>query len=100
MSRLSTWRYPLIMSIRTLMAGFGLAAALAAQQATQQSSVWANDVSGNRAEGPRYSYVETPSGSQRVETAQSINGRMVPIQAAEDRVVSQDSQSKVVERMI
>jgi len=35
-----------------------------------------------------------------VETAQSINGRMVPIQAAEDRVLRQDAQGKEVERII
>jgi hypothetical protein len=83
-----------------LMAGFGLAAALSAQQASQQSSVWSVDASGQRVEGPRYTSVESPSGSQRIETAQSINGRMVPIQGAEDRVLREDSQGKVVERVI
>jgi hypothetical protein len=88
------------MRIRILISGLALAAALPAQQSTQQSSVWTNNLSGNRTEGSRYTSVESPSGSQRVETAQSINGRIVPIQSSEDRVLSQDSQSKVVERVI
>jgi hypothetical protein len=88
------------MRTRILIAGFILAAALPAQQSTQQSSVWTTDASGNRVEGPRYTAVESPSGSQRVETAQSINGRMVPIQATEERVLRDDSQGKVVERTI
>jgi hypothetical protein len=100
MSCPSTQRYPEIMSIRMLTAGFGLAAALSAQEAAQQSSVWSVDASGHRVEGPRYTYAESPGGSRRVETAQSINGRMVPIQSAEDRLIQQDSQSKVVERVI
>jgi len=88
------------MRTRILIAGLTLAAALAGQQASQQSSVWTTDASGNRVEGPRYTAVESPSGSQRVETAQSINGRMVPIQGAEERVLRDDSQGKVVERVI
>jgi hypothetical protein len=88
------------MRTRILIAGFALAAALPAQQSTQQSSVWTTDASGNRVEGPRYTAVESPAGSQRVETAQSINGRMVPIQGTEERVLRDDSQGKVVERTI
>jgi hypothetical protein len=88
------------MRTRILIAGFALAAALPAQQSSQQSTVWSTDASGNRVDGPRYTAVESPSGSQRVETAQSINGRMVPIQGTEERVLRDDSQGKVVERVI
>ena len=88
------------MRTRLLTAGFFSAAALLAQQSVQQSSVWTTDASGNRVEGPRYTAVESPRGSQRVETAQSINGRMVPIQGTEERVLRDDSQGKVVERVI
>src|SRR5947207_3848823 len=80
--------------------GLALVAALPAQQATETAAVWAIDASGHRVEGPRYSYTESPSGSQRIESAQSINGRMVPIESAEDRVLHEDSQGKVVERVI
>src|SRR5580704_1030576 len=88
------------MRTRILIAGFVLVAAVTAQQIKQQSSVWMTDASGNRVEGPVYTAVESPSGSQRVETAQSINGRMVPIQATEERVLRNDPQGKVVERVI
>jgi hypothetical protein len=92
--------YDQAMRIRMLTAGIALAAALPAQQTSQQSSVWTVDASGHRVEGPRYTVAESPSGSQRIESAQSINGRMVPIQSAEDRVLREDSQGKVVERTI
>jgi len=71
-----------------------------AQQTSKQTSGYTVDVNGHRVDGTNYSSVETPAGSQRVETLRSINGRMVPIQAEEDKVVRNDSQGKVVERMI
>jgi hypothetical protein len=100
MSKVPVDGYHEAMRTRISIAGFTLAAALSAQQSSQQSSVWSTDASGNRVEGPRYTAVESPTGSQRVETAQSINGRMVPIQGTEERVLHEDSQSKVVERVI
>src|SRR3981081_4231238 len=88
------------MGTRLLIAGIAVASAIPAQQSIQQSSVWTVDASGHRVEGPRYTSVESPSGSQRAETAQSINGRMVPIQSTDDKVLRDDSQGKVVERLI
>jgi hypothetical protein len=88
------------MSFRLWVAGLAFGATLLAQQGTQQSSTWTIDANGQRVEGPRYTAIESPQGSQRVETAQSINGRMVPIQSAEDRVLRQDPQRKEVERII
>src|SRR5207237_1880740 len=81
---------------------FGLVAcaALSAQSSQQHASTWTIDASGQRVEGPSYRTVESPTGSQRVETARSINGRLVPIQSSEDKVLRQDSQGKVVERVI
>jgi hypothetical protein len=73
---------------------------LMAQQVSKQTSTYTFDASGQRVDGPNYTAVESPTGSQHVETARSINGRMVPIQAEEDKVIRQDSQGKVVERMI
>ena len=88
------------MSFRRWVALPALAATLVAQQSSKQSSGWTVDASGQRVDGPHYSAVETPAGSQRVETSRSINGRMVPIQSEEDKVVRSDSQGKVVDRMI
>src|SRR5689334_756711 len=88
------------MSARLVLAGLGFVATLFSQQSTQQSNSWTLDASGHRVEGNAVSIVESPSGSQRVETTRSINGRTIPIQSAEDRVLRQDAQSKVVERTI
>jgi len=88
------------MSFRTWVALLAFAATLVAQQVSKQTNSWMVDANGQRVDGPRYSAVETPAGSQRVETTRSINGRMVPIQAQEDKVVRSDTSGKVVERMI
>lgn len=88
------------MRIAIWIAGLGAAGALLAQQTAEHSTVWTTDLNGNRVAGPSYSYIETPRGSQRVETQQSINGRLVPIQSTEDKVLHEDSQNKVVERVI
>src|SRR5438046_5783959 len=88
------------MRLRTWVALLAFGATLLAQQAERQTSSWTIDSSGRRVEGSRYTAAESPGGSQRVETQQSINGRMAPIQSSEDRVLRQDSQSKVVERVI
>jgi len=73
---------------------------LAAQQSRQQSNSWTIDTNGHRVEGSQYTVVESPNGSQKVEIQRSINGRMVPIQSSEDRVLQQDSSTKVIERTI
>ncbi len=100
MSRFGALSYDRDMSFRLCVSGLAFGAALLAQQGTQQTSTWTLDASGRRVEGPSYTAIESLQGSQRQETAQSINGRMVPIQSAEDRVLRQDAQRKEVERII
>src|SRR6476646_6357347 len=100
MSQTRALSYDRSMSFRLWAAGFCLGATLVAQQSTQQSSTWTIDANGHRVEGPLYNVAESAAGGQRAETARSINGRMVPIQSAEDRVLSQDPQNKVVERLV
>src|SRR5580700_4742030 len=100
MGSAGAWSYHGVMSLRMLLAGLGAAATLAAQQTAGQSSVWTLDVNGNRVDGPTYSFAESPQGNQRVETARTINGRLAPIQSTEDKVLQQDAQTKVVERVI
>jgi hypothetical protein len=100
MSRFGTLSYDRDMSFRLCVSGLAFGAAVLAQQGTQQTSTWTLDASGRRVEGPTYTAIESLQGSQRQETAQSINGRMVPIQSAEDRVLRQDAQRKEVERII
>ena len=100
MGSLSAVSYDRSMSFRMLVAATALAVTLIAQQSAQQGSGWTLDVNGHRVEGSVSAMSESPAGGQRVETLRSINGRMVPLQATEDRVLSQDSQNKVVERTI
>lgn len=93
-------RYDGGMRMRMLMAVFSAAAILAAQETDARTSVWTRDINGARVEGSTYSYAETPKSSQRVETSRSINGRNVPLLSTEDKVLHEDSQSKIVERVI
>jgi hypothetical protein len=83
-----------------LLTGLSAAAMLAGQETAGRTSVWTKDVNGARVEGSTYSYAETPKSSQRVETSRSINGRNVPLLSTEDKVLHEDSQSKIVERVI
>src|SRR5258708_40280819 len=100
MSRFGGLSYDRGMSFRLCVFWLAFGIALFGQQATQQTSTWTLDASGRRVEGPSYTAIESTQGSQRAETAQSINGRMVPIQSSEDRVLRQDTQRKEVERII
>ncbi len=90
------------MSVRLLLAGLAAGAALLAQQTTEQSSSWTLDVNGHRVEGPQITALETPASQavRRAETLRSANGRMVPVQTMEDKVVNPDPNNKVVERVI
>jgi hypothetical protein len=59
------------------------------------------DVNGNVvADGPAISHTRSANGSQTTATTQSINGRTVPLEQVEERVVRNDSSGKVTERII
>jgi hypothetical protein len=79
---------------------FVLAGGLNAQQAARQGASTTIDVNGRRVESATYTSVDGPGGSRREETVRSLNGRNVPLQSVEERVVKQDSQGKVVERVV
>jgi hypothetical protein len=76
------------------------AAALFAQQSTRSGSGWTVDLNGRRVENSTYSVTETPAGGKRVELRPSHNGRMIPVESTEDKVIHQDSRTKIVERVI
>src|SRR5579862_9549845 len=89
------------MSLRLLLAGLVAGVILFGQQTTEQSiSSWTLDANGHRVEGPQITALETPAGSRRAETLRSANGRMVPVQTTEDKVLNPDPNNKVVERVI
>jgi hypothetical protein len=71
---------------------FGAALAFA-QSAT---NTYMKDLNGNRADGQ--SFISTDG--ERTERFQSINGRQVPLEQTVDRVVRQDANGKVTERIL
>ena len=65
------------------------------------SSTTAVDINGHRvAEGPAVIQSKSDGRSETTEVLQSINGRRVPIERVEERVVREDSSGRVVERVI
>lgn len=59
------------------------------------------DVNGNRnPDGTQIAQTKSKSSVDTTERMQSINGRMVPIERVEERVVRDDSSGRVVERLI
>jgi hypothetical protein len=71
-----------------------LGAALASPQSGSTTTI--KDINGNRVEGP--SFVSTDG--QRTELFQSVNGRQVPLEQTVDRVVREDANGKVTERIL
>ena len=73
---------------------------LSAQQSSVTSTT-AVDINGRRvADGPAVVHNKSDGRSESTEVLQSINGRMVPIQRVQERVLRDDSSGKVVERII
>lgn len=59
------------------------------------------DINGNRvAEGPQVDQTKSKGSSETTERMQSINGRMVPIERVDERVLRDDAGGRVVERLI
>ncbi len=81
-----------------------LALACVAPVVAQQSSVSSTtsvDINGNRVQdGPQVTHSKSDGTSESAETMQSINGRMVPLERVEERVLRDDASGKVVERLI
>jgi len=69
-------------------------AALAAAQSS--TTTYTRDLNGSRAEGQSFSSKD----GERTERFQSINGRQVPLEQTVDRVVSQDANGRVTERIV
>jgi hypothetical protein len=65
------------------------------------SATTAADINGHRVqEGPQLVRSTSPGGSETTERLQSINGRLVPIERVEEKVVREDAAGRVVERII
>ena len=64
------------------------------------TTTYIKDVNGNRAESQSYAAAGTSSDGERTERFQSINGRQVPLEQIVDRVVREDANGKVTERIL
>jgi hypothetical protein len=70
-------------------------AAIAAAQSS--STTYTKDLNGNRVEGK---ILSTSAAGERTQRFQSINGRQVPVEQVTERVVSEDANGKVTERIV
>jgi len=75
--------------------------ALTAQAPSQrQSSTYTYDVNGRRVEAGDIVSSAAAGSSVRTERSQSLNGRMVPLESAEESVLRDGPDGRVVERLI
>jgi len=74
-----------------------LGAALAWPQST--TNTYSTDINGRRVEAPSIAAAGTSANGERTERTQSINGRQVPLEQVVDRVVREDANGKVTERI-
>ena len=85
---------------RFIVGTIASACLLSAQQSSVTTTT-AVDINGYRvADGPAVVHSKSDGRSETTEVLQSINGRMVPIQRVQERVVRDDSSGRVVERII
>jgi hypothetical protein len=75
--------------------------ALGAVLAWPQSATntFSTDINGRRVEAPSIAATGTSANGERTERTQSINGRQVPLEQIVDRVVREDANGKVTERI-
>ena len=74
-----------------------LAVIAAFASAQSASTTYTKDLNGNRLEGK---LIDTSAKGDRTERFQSINGRQVPVEQVTERVVSDDANGKVTERIV
>jgi hypothetical protein len=73
---------------------------LAGQQTGRESKTYVYDASGRRVEVAGVVETVSPGESRRTERVRSINGRLVPLESTEEKVVSQGPEGRVVERLV
>lgn len=78
---------------------FLMAAAASAQQSRQYAS-YTFDVNGQRTGGRSATEVATPESSRQTVKIRSVNGRNVPVETVEERVLREGPEGKVVETLI
>lgn len=94
----TTRRGPSLEDVKTLVP-FLVSASLALAQQSQTSNL-TFDVNGHPVEGATSMVSRSPGSADRIETVRSINGRNVPVESVEDKVISDSGGVKVVERLV
>jgi hypothetical protein len=74
--------------------------ALSGALSAQTSTTYRYDVNGRPISGVTRSLDTNAAGSQRAETVRNVNGREVPIETAEQKVLRDDGTVKVIERVV
>lgn len=64
------------------------------------TNTYSTDINGRRVEAPSVASTGTSANGERTERFQSINGRQVPLEQVVDRVVREDANGKVTERIL
>jgi hypothetical protein len=86
--------------MRVICAGLAVAASLAAQDTSSYRTTTV-DINGDRVSyGPDVTTSSSKTGSDSTQFRRSVNGGLVPVERAEERVVREDASGKVVERTI
>ncbi|MFN7932949.1 MAG: hypothetical protein U0R19_06450 [Bryobacteraceae bacterium] len=67
--------------------------------AAQQTATYSTDLNGRRMADATYSTSTSGGVTTRTEMTQSVNGRMVPLESVEERVIREDANGRVVERI-
>ncbi len=84
--------------MRILVAIFVTAGLSFAQQTVVSSSTF--DINGRRVEGASSLVNQTPGSADRIEMVRSVNGRTVPVESVEDKVMSELGGVKIIERVV
>ena len=82
------------------LVAISLAALVAAQDSTRTLATYTYDVHGRRVLAATAGSSTGSGGSFRAETLQSVNGRTVPLEAVEEKVISEGPEGKVIERLV
>ena len=65
-----------------------------------QSSTYSFDINGHPVAGPTLSDSAAPGAEQKALTTRDVNGRKVPIESVEERIVSNSGGVRVIERIV
>jgi hypothetical protein len=69
-------------------------------QDASRSTTYTYDANGRRTPAAVSSAITSGSGSIRAETTQTINGRSVPLESVEEKVISDGPEGRVIERVV